>query len=54
VAGNLAAKQDACCLILEQLEIFKNGGPVIFFTIIYFFTIFNILFVLDFVERKEH
>lgn len=29
IAGSIANKQDASCLILEQLEIFKNGGPVI-------------------------
>jgi len=30
IAGSIGNKQDASCLILEQLEIFKNGGPVIF------------------------
>jgi hypothetical protein len=30
IAGSLANKQDAVCYILEQIEIFKNGGPVIY------------------------
>lgn len=29
IAGSLANKQDAVCLILEQLETFKGGGPVL-------------------------
>lgn len=29
IAGSLANKQDAACLILEQIESFKNGGPVL-------------------------
>lgn len=29
IAGSLANKQDASCLILEQIESFKNGGPVL-------------------------
>lgn len=28
IAGSLANKQDAVCNILEQIEIFKHGGPV--------------------------
>ena len=29
IAGSLANKQDAVCYILEQIEIFKNGGPIL-------------------------
>jgi len=29
VAGSLANKQDAACYILEQIETFKNGGPIL-------------------------
>ncbi|EAR94501.3 KH domain protein (macronuclear) [Tetrahymena thermophila SB210] len=29
IAGALACKVDACLLILQQLEIFKNGGPIL-------------------------
>jgi hypothetical protein len=29
IAGSLANKQDAACLVLEQIESFKNGGPVL-------------------------
>jgi hypothetical protein len=29
IAGSLTNKQDASCLILEQIESFKNGGPVL-------------------------
>jgi len=29
IAGSLANKQDAVCNILEQIEIFKNGGPIL-------------------------
>eukprot|EP01016_Furgasonia_blochmanni_P028723 TRINITY_DN3020_c0_g1_i8.p1 TRINITY_DN3020_c0_g1~~TRINITY_DN3020_c0_g1_i8.p1 ORF type:complete len:294 (-),score=29.70 TRINITY_DN3020_c0_g1_i8:619-1500(-) len=29
IAGSLANKQDAACLILEQIETFKNGGPIL-------------------------
>ena len=29
IAGNLRGKQDAASIILEQIELFKNGGPVL-------------------------
>lgn len=29
IAGSLANKQDAVCTILEQIEIFKHGGPIL-------------------------
>ena len=29
IAGSLVNKQDAACLVLEQIESFKNGGPVL-------------------------
>lgn len=29
IAGNLKGKQDAATIILEQIELFKNGGPVL-------------------------
>lgn len=29
IAGSIGQVQDASCLILEQIECFKNGGPVI-------------------------
>ncbi len=29
IAGSLGPMQDAACLIVEQMEVFKNGGPVL-------------------------
>lgn len=29
IAGNLKGKQEAAAIILEQIELFKNGGPVL-------------------------
>ena len=29
IGGNLGQMQDADCIIVEQIECFKNGGPVI-------------------------
>ena len=29
IAGSLVNKQDAACLILEKIELFKSGGPVL-------------------------
>ena len=29
IAGNIGPMQDAACIIVEQMEIFKNGGPVL-------------------------
>lgn len=26
--GSIQSKQDAACMIIEQIELFKNGGPV--------------------------
>ena len=28
IGGNLGQMQDAACIIVEQIECFKNGGPV--------------------------
>ena len=28
IKGNLSCTYDACMLILEQIECFRNGGPV--------------------------
>jgi len=28
IAGSLGPMQDAACIIIEQIENFKNGGPV--------------------------
>ena len=28
IAGSFSSVQDACCIIIEQMECFKNGGPV--------------------------
>jgi hypothetical protein len=30
IAGGFASIQDATCIIIEQIECFKKGGPVIF------------------------
>ena len=30
IAGGLYSVQDATCIIIEQMECFKNGGPVSF------------------------
>jgi hypothetical protein len=30
LGGGIGQIQDAACLIIEQIECFKNGGPVIF------------------------
>jgi len=30
IDGSLASKQEATCMIVEQVELFKNGGPVSF------------------------
>ena len=39
IAGSFYSIQDATCIIIEQMECFKNGGPVnyYFFYIIIFF-----------------
>ena len=39
IAGSFCSVQDACCIIIELMECFKNGGPVKYFFIIslYFF-----------------
>lgn len=29
IAGTLKGKQEAAAIILEQIELFKNGGPVL-------------------------
>lgn len=29
IAGSLKGKQEAAAIILEQIELFKNGGPVL-------------------------
>jgi hypothetical protein len=40
IAGGFYSVQDATCIIIEQMECFKNGGPVsiyiLFLTIIIF------------------
>ena len=28
IEGSLQCKKEAACLIIEQIELFKNGGPV--------------------------
>ena len=28
IEGSLRCKQEAACMIIEQIELFKNGGPV--------------------------
>ena len=28
IDGTLQSKQEAACMIIEQVELFKNGGPV--------------------------
>ena len=33
IAGGFYSVQDATCIIIEQMECFKNGGPVSIFYI---------------------
>ena len=46
IAGGFYSVQDATCIIIEQMECFKNGGPVsnynFYFFIFLFFYFFNI------------
>jgi hypothetical protein len=29
IMGSMASKKDSVCIILEQIEIFRNGGPML-------------------------
>ena len=43
IAGGFYSVQDATCIIIEQMECFKNGGPVSIYIIyiIYFFNVYR-------------
>jgi hypothetical protein len=46
IAGGFASIQDATCIIIEQIECFKKGGPVRIYKIIkkLFINLFNLFF----------
>ena len=41
IAGSAGAIQDASCIIIEQMECFKKGGPVRIIILIYFLILIN-------------